>query len=66
MERWAKAQNKEKEKLRRVIEEIPPQQTETPQNNVKESGTGEYLIFLIIYFLICLKLVFFLKTIFKV
>ena len=45
MERWAKAQNKEKEKLRRVIEEIPPQQTETPQNNVKESGTGEYLIF---------------------
>jgi len=41
MERWAKAQNKEKEKLRRINDEIPPQQTETPQQTVKESGTAD-------------------------
>ena len=40
MERWAKAQNKEKEKLRRLVDETPLEQTTAPQNAVKESGTG--------------------------
>jgi len=41
MERWAKAQNKEKEKLRRLVDETPLEQTTAPQNAVKESGTAD-------------------------